>query len=301
MKKYIYIAIMMIPALSQANDLSETIRAETRDKVDIERVSPPPVAEVKDVISFSRLGQTDYILSEELGYLDEEKQIALMDVRSPKTVQPSMITFPKPPFFLQPYPPAPKPIVVDKSENALPPRGQTESWTYIVIDQNNRLLKKVDGNMPPAQPIQWDGMKGDEFLLRPDEIYSSVLSIQETRGVTRTIVGEPVSFPAVRYNKGRNIIFEFSNKKTYADGGTVILPSIQVLVDQLMNELKKYEGQPVEFIIHSRDFDLSQRRAQMWKTILEKQLLKKADQFNVKVVMPGERGDITQVVLGIAR
>lgn len=284
-----------------AGDLSETIKAETKEKVEIERVFAPPMVEVKDVIPFSRLGQTDYILSEELGYIDEDKQIALMDVRSPKTYQPSMVNFPKPPFFVQPYPTPPQPVIIDKSENALPPKGQTESWTFIVIDQNNRLLKKIDGNQPPVQAIQWDGMKGDDFLLRPDEIYSSVLSIQETRGVTKTIVGEPVSFPAVRYIKGRNIVFEFSNKKTYVDSGSDILPSIQVLVDQLINELKKYEGSNFEFIVFGKDLELAQRRAQMWRSLLEKKLLKKADKFDVKVAVPVDRGEITQILLGITR
>lgn len=281
--------------------LDVTIKGENKEKLEIERVSPPPSVDIKDVIPFSRLGQTDFILSEELGYIDEEKQVALMDVRSPKTYVPSMITFPKPPFFVQPYPTPPTPVVIDKSENALPPRGQTESWTYIVIDQNNKLLKKIEGNQPPAQAIQWDGMKGDEFLLRPDEIYSSVLSIQETRGVTRTIVGEPISLPAVRYIKGKNIIFELSNKKIYLEGNTTINPSLQVLVDQLINELKKYEGSPFDITIYSKDLDLAQRRAQAWKAMLEKNLLKKADTFNVKVTLPLDRGDITQVVLGITK
>src|SRR5262245_47956992 len=119
-----------------AAPLDVTIKGESKDKVDIERDKPVPDVLIKDVIPFSRLGQTDWVLTEELGYLDEEKQIALMDVRSPKTYAPSLVDFPKPPFFLQSYPTPPTPVVIDKREDAPAPRGQTESWTFIVVDQN---------------------------------------------------------------------------------------------------------------------------------------------------------------------
>src|SRR6184192_2509236 len=50
-----------------------TIKGQSKDKVEIERVKPVPNVLIKDVIPFSRLGQTDWVLTEELGYLDEEK------------------------------------------------------------------------------------------------------------------------------------------------------------------------------------------------------------------------------------
>ena len=83
------------PGKAGGGPLDVTIKGETKDKIEIQRVSPIPDVLIKDVIPFSRLGQTDWVLTEELGYMDEEKQIALMDVRSPKTFQPSMIDFPK--------------------------------------------------------------------------------------------------------------------------------------------------------------------------------------------------------------
>ena len=284
-----------------AAPLDMTIKGESKDKVDIERVKPEPSVLIKDVISFSRLGQTDWVLTEELGYMDEDKQIALMDVRSPKTYQPSMIDFPKPPFFLQSYPPPTTPMFVDKREDAPPPRGQTESWTFIVVDQNNRLLKKIEGTTVPNEPIQWDGMSRGTFLLRTDEIYSSMLVIQETRGVTRTIVGDPISLPALRYLKDNNIIFEFSNRRVYLEGTATFSPPLQVLVNQLMNELRKYEGAPFEITIYDKDPALGQRRVATWKAALKANILKPEDMFQVKVAAPLDRGDITQIVLSITK
>jgi hypothetical protein len=278
-----------------------TIKGQSKDKVEIERVKPIPDVLIKDVIPFSRLGQTDWVLTEELGYLDEEKQIALMDVKSPKTYKPSLIDFPKPPFFIQAYPPPPNPVFVDKRADAPPPRGQTESWTFIVVDQNNRLLKKIEGTTVPNEPIQWDGMSRGEFLLRTDEIYSSMLIIQETRGVTRTIVGDPIALPALRYLKGNNIIFEFSNRRVYAEGSPTFAPPLQVLVDQLMNELRKYEGAPFSITVFDKDPALGQRRAAAWKTALKENLLKTEDSFDVKVALPVDRGEITQVTLSITK
>lgn len=284
-----------------AAPLDMTIKGETRDKVTIERVAVPTDVAMKDVIPFSRLGQTDWILTEELGYLDEEGQVALMDVHSPKTLKPSMIEFPKPPFFVQAYPPPPVPIVVDRSPNAPPPRGENETWTFIVVDQNNEMLKKIEGNTVPAEPIQWDGITKNEFVLRTDEIYSSLLVIQETAEATRTIVGEPISLPALRYIKGNSIVFEFSNKRVYNEGQATFASALHVLVDQLMNELRKYEGSPFSVTIFDKDLDMAQRRSQMWKRELENNLLKPADTFNVKTTMPADRGAITQVVVEITR
>jgi hypothetical protein len=284
-----------------AAPLDMTIKGENRDKVTIERVAVPTDVAMKDVIPFSRLGQTDWILTEELGYLDEEGQVALMDVHSPKTLKPSMIEFPKPPFFVQAYPPPPVPIVVDRSPNAPPPRGENETWTFIVVDQNNQLLKKIEGNTVPAEPIQWDGITKGEFMLRTDEIYSSLLVIQETADIARTIVGEPISLPALRYIKGNSIVFEFSNKRVYNEGQSTFAPALHVLVDQLMNELRKYEGAPFSVTIFDKDLDLSQRRSQMWRHALESNLLKSADSFNVKTSPPTDRGSITQIVVEIIR
>jgi hypothetical protein len=171
----------------------------------------------------------------------------------------------------------------------------------LVVDQNNNLLKKIEGNTVPAEPIQWDGMNREDFVLRTDEIYSSMLIIQETPEVTRTIVGEPIWLPALRYIKGNEIVFEFSNKRVYDEGLSTFSPVLKVLVDQLMNELRKYEGQKFTITIYDRNLDLGQRRAQAWKKLLQENLLKEADKFDVKVAMPVDRGEITQVVLGITQ
>jgi hypothetical protein len=100
------IQIILIPGVMagsiHAESLDVTIKGEMKDKVTIERVAPTPDVALKDAIPFSRLGQTDFILTEEIDYLDEERQVALMDVHSPKTFQPSMIEFPKPPYSVPP-------------------------------------------------------------------------------------------------------------------------------------------------------------------------------------------------------
>jgi hypothetical protein len=289
------------PAFVFSAPMDVTIKGEAQDKIKIERVLPTPDAPLKEVIPFSRLGQTDYILTEELGYLHEEKQVALMDVHSPKTFNPSMIEFPKPPFFIQSYPPPPVPVIVDRSPNAPPPPGEQETWTFIVVDQNNNLLKRIDGNSIPTEPIQWDGMKGPLFMLRTDEIYSSLLIIKETPETTRTIVGDPVWMPALRYVRGNQIIFEFSNKRVYNESQPSFNGALQVLVDQLMNELRRYEGSPFTITIYDRDLELAQKRAKLWKTTFQAQLLQPQDQFEVKVGIPSDRGEVTQVVVEITK
>jgi len=172
--------------------LDVTVKGQSQDQIQIERVVPEPDVLMKDVIPFSRLGQTDWILSEELAYVDDAKQVALMDVKSPKTFKPSMIEFPKPPFFVQAYPPPPTPIIVDRSPDAPPIRGENEQWTFLVVDQHNNLLKKIEGNTVPTDPISWDGMRRGNFMLKTDEVYSSILIIDEGPDITRTIVGATV-------------------------------------------------------------------------------------------------------------
>ena len=302
MKKTILnLSLMMLVASATAAPLDMTVKGEIKDKVNIERVLVPTDVAMKDVIPFSRLGQTDFILTEELGYLDEEKQVALMDVHSPKTMRPSMIEFPRPPFFVQAYPPPPVPVIIDRSPNAAPPRGENETWTFIVVDQNNKLLKKIEGNTVPVEPIQWDGVINGEFVLRTDEIYSSLLVIQETPDVARTIVGEPIWLPALRYVKGNTIVFEFSNKRVYNENKASFSSALQVLVDQLMNEFRKYEGSPFSISIADKELDLAQQRAQLWKKALQNNLLKPIDKFDVKIAMPTDRGSITQIVLEITK
>lgn len=284
-----------------AEPLDVTIKGEAQDKLTIERVAASPDILLKEVVPFSRLGQTEWILSEEIGYIDEEKQIEMMDVKSPKTYRPAMIDFPKPPFFVQAYPPPPTPIVIDRSPDAPPPPGENESWTFLVVDQNNNLLKKIEGTTVPPEPIQWDGMTRGEFALRTDEIYSSMLVIQESDGATRTIVGDPIWLPALRYVKGNQIIFEFSNKRVYNEDQAVVAPAWQVLVDQLMNELRKYEGAPFDITIYDDELDLAQKRVQLWRGLLEKNLMKPADSFSLKIAKPEDRGAITRVVLEITK
>ena len=300
-KQSLGLLFFLLIANAYGAPLDVTIKGEVKDKITIERVNPATDVALKDVIPFSRLGQTDWILSEDIGYLDEERQVAMMDVHSPKTFRPSMIEFPKPPFFVQAYPPPPTPIVVDRSPNAPPLPGENESWTFIVVDQNNQLLKKIEGNTIPAEPISWDGMSKGQFMLRTDEIYSSLLTIQETPEVTRTIVGDPIWLPALRYIKGNSIVFEFSNKRVYVEGQALFAPALQVLVDQLMNELRKYEGSPFDIVISDKDQELAQKRAQLWTRTLEEGLLKPGNKFKIRVEMPVDRGEITQVNLEITK
>lgn len=284
---------------SQPLDL--TIKGQSRDRIEIERVAPEPTVEMKDVIPFSRLGQTDWILSEELGYIGEEQQISMMNVRSPKAYQPSMVEFPRPPYFVQTYPPPPTPLIVDRRPDAPPPPGEQERWTFLVIDQNNQLLKKVEGSTPPVEPIRWDGMTRGKFVLRTDEIYSSMLIIEETPGKARTIVGEPIWMPALRYLEDNKIVFEFSNKRVYNTRAAEFSPALTVLVDQLMNELRKYQGSPFEIVIFDRDLELAQQRVGLWREALEKNLLMKADGFKIRVAMPSDRGEVTRVALAITK
>jgi len=300
MKRFFAISMTMtlLGGLSAA-PLDVTVTGKFQDQVDIERVVPDPDVALKDVIPFSRLGQTDWILSEELGYVSDQGQVALMDVRSPKTFHPSMIEFPKPPFFVQSYPPPPEPIIVDRSPDALPLPGENERWTFLVVDQNNNLLKKFEGNTVPTDPISWDGMNRGAFVLKTDEIYSSMLVIQESPEVTRTIVGDPIRLPALKYVKGNQVIYEFSNKRVYAEGAPVFSPVLKVYVDQLMNELRKFQGAPFEITLYDKNFELAQRRVKAWRAELEKNLLVPGDQFSLKVARPFDRGEITQVVLSI--
>ncbi|OVE78250.1 hypothetical protein BVX98_00850 [bacterium F11] len=307
MNKYIrsvMISFIMVSFLGEgfSAPLDMTIKGKARDKVTIERVVPEADVPLKNVIPFSRLGQTDWILSEELGYLGEEKQISMMNVRSPKVYKPSMIQFPKPPYFVQTYPPPPEPIIVDRRPKAPPLPGEQERWTFIVIDQNNKLLKKIEGNTPPVEPIQWDGMSRGRFLLRTDEIYSSILIIQENPDTPpKHIVGEPVWLPALRYLKNNNLMFEFSNKRVYNEQRSDFSPALQVLVDQLMNALRKHEGAPFTVKVYGRDLELAQQRAKMWRAFLERNLLRHAEEFKVQVSPPGERGEVTQVVVAVTR
>src|SRR5579864_5914937 len=150
-------------AVSVAAPMDVTIKGENRDRVTIERVAPNPDVPLKDVVPFSRLGETDKVLSDEVGDIDEEGQVAMMDVHSPKTFHPSMIEFPKPPFFVQAYPPPPKPVIIDRRPDAPPPPGEDETWSFIVVDQDNNLLKKIEGTTVPNEPIQWDGMSNGDF------------------------------------------------------------------------------------------------------------------------------------------
>jgi hypothetical protein len=296
-----FLILALAPLTGGAAPMDVSIKGEVRDKVTIERVAPPPDVAIKDVIPFSRLGQTDFILTEELGYIDAEKQISMMDVHSPKTFRPSMIEFPKPPFFVQTYPAPPVPVVIDRSPNAPPPPGENETWTFIVVDQNNNVLKKIEGNTVPSEPITWDGMTNNRFMLQTDEIYSSMLIIKESADVSRTVAGDPIWLPALRYIKGNTIVFEFSNRRIYNDGRSSFTPALQVLVDQLMNELRKYQGAPFQVTIYDKDLDLSQKRSQMWKKTLEENLLKPAANFNVRVAMPADRGAVTEVVVEITK
>jgi hypothetical protein len=68
-----------------------------------------------------------------------------------------------------------------------------------------------------------------------------------------------------------------------------------------MNELKKYEGSPFSITVYDKDLELGQKRAKLWKQSLEQNLLHPAADFDVKVALPGDRGDITQVQLGITK
>jgi hypothetical protein len=100
-RKYIFIALAFAQGAAFAADpMDVTIKGESKEKVTIERVAPDPEVPIKDVIPFSRLGQTEWILSEELDYVDAERQEAMMDVHSHVSLSEYSIVFSTSPWLL---------------------------------------------------------------------------------------------------------------------------------------------------------------------------------------------------------
>jgi hypothetical protein len=70
------------------------------------------------------------------------------------------------------------PVVIDRSPNAPPPPGENETWTFIVVDQNNELLKKIEGLLALSES---DQARVDSYLsgtgLANNEMFMNLLDI----------------------------------------------------------------------------------------------------------------------------
>lgn len=265
-----------------AEPLDVTITGVSKDEIPVVKTPAPLGLPFREVISLSREGQTDGILAEPVEYLSPKDKTRLMELDSKQTSSPLMVQIPKPPFFhlevpnLQPY-----------------------FWEFQVVDQNNQVVRRTQGNELPTTFLEWDGYQDGVFKVLVGPAYSPVLLMTDAAGKNRRFFGDPVQLDAVQYEQDGLLHVEFSNDRLYERDGPGFAKEMKPLVDACLNVMRRRIGTPFRVIVYEKTETaaLTQKRLETWKKFLQEKLVLEPDDITLVTMSPKDRGRVTAVMM----
>lgn len=277
-----------MPGMDAPSQEKVTVQGEAKDRVPLERVTPPTELPLKDAIPFTTQEEIENILKGEIEHLDPSEQVRLMNVRSPRPYTPTLVEFPKPPYFAMAYP---------FGSDSPAPATELKRWKFQVTDHTGETLFEREGASMPLETLSWDGYEGGAFKLTVDEVYTAVLTVETAQGSERTWTGDPVRLPVLKYAKGRDMVYEFSNRRLYQENRSAFKPEFSPYVEEVLNDLKRRSDPRGSITILDRDNQgsLSVSRGKLWQDTLSSSLLKAPESFSVKQEPWDDTGGITRV------
>ena len=171
--------------VAESKPLDVTIMGEAKDEVPLIKDPPPMTLSFEEVVGLSREGQTARVLSGSIAHLTHEQKSGLVQLDSRQTVIPLAVRIPRAPFFqMEP-----------------PPGTASTRWELRVVDQNNRMVGRLEGTSLPPELVSWDGFSEGEFKVKAGPAYTPLLEVTDAQGKKQITFGEPAQWDALQYEQ----------------------------------------------------------------------------------------------------
>ncbi len=265
------------------DSLDVTITGEAKDEIPPGKEPPPLDVPFQDVASLSREGQREQVLSDPVQHMAAEQQVKLLALDSRQTASPLLIHIPSPPFF-----------------RLEPPQGLSPYlWELQVVDQNNQVIKSLQGTTLPFPFLEWDGFDQETFKLRVGPAYTSILTVRDADGKSRRYFGEPIQLDALQYEEDGLLHIEFNNSRLYRRGSAEFSPDVVPLLRASLDIMRRRVGTTFRVVIYEDPSasGLSQKRLEAWKTLLQNELVISAEDITLVAMAPQDRGKVTALMM----
>lgn len=264
--------------------LSETVKGEIKEKLDIQK--PPPSIElnVKEIID-SGTDRTDEVLQQAKpipGDADFE-HYAFLD--SNQIIRPWMPLLPEPPLVTF-YPGLSK--------------VAAKRWEFKVSDQTGEVVKTISGKGIPPRSLQWDGHNERGTYITVGTLYSYQFVTYDDHSNASTFPGEPFQLDALMYTQKDKVFVEFSNDKLFTKDQSTIIPSMDGLWQRAIDVIRENSNKPltVEMYADSVKSPLAEERRQLLINTISDATNIPAVDIRHKVDKVTDRGNICRLVMG---
>lgn len=263
--------------------LSQDIEAASHDEVPI-LLEPPAVnLPFKDVVGFSRPGQTESVLTGPVDHLPANEMLGLAVLDMRQAVSPLQFQIPSPPFIIM----------------EIPGGYSTSNWSFRVEDQSEQTVYQTGGMRVPQDVVLWDGFKDGAVGVLAGVVYQPVLKLTDGRGIPQQFFGDPIQLDVLQYDQGGILHVEFSNAVLFQRDSADFVLDAAPLVRALLNIMRSQAGAPLRIVVHEdeRGRPLAEKRVVKFRQFLEDALVLSSESFEVAAEPAGPRGSVTEFLI----
>lgn len=272
------------PAMEPNQPLSETVKGEIKEKLEIQK--PPPSIElnVKEIID-SGTDRTDEVLQQARPIPSDAdfEHYAMLD--SKQVLHPWQPLVPEPPLVTF-YPGLSK--------------VATKRWEFKVSDQGGEVVKTISGKGVPPRSVQWDGRNERNAFITVGTLYSYQFVTYDEHGNAQTFPGEPFQLDALKYDQKNKVFIEFANDRLFTTDQATINSNMTGLWERALDIIRENSNKPVTVEVYADSVKsplAEERRQAVINSISDATNIPAVD-IRHKVDKVADRGLITRIVMG---
>ena len=263
--------------------MSETIKGEVKEELQIQKPAPTIELDVKDIIE-SGTAQTDQVLQEARPVPSSEDFEHYSQINSNQIVRPWLPLIPEPPLVTF-YPGLSK--------------VATKTWEFKVSDETGEIVKTIKGRGVPPRSIEWNGVNEKGQYITVGTLYSYQFVTYDDHGNAQTFPGESFQLDALMYKEKGKIYVEFANKRLFQDDASTIRSVMEGMWNRAIDIVRANSDKPltVEVYAASVKSPLAEERRQTAVNSISDSTNIPAVDIRHKVDKITDRGDILRLVM----
>jgi len=262
--------------------LSETIKGEVKEHLEIQKPAPTINLDVKEIIE-SGTAQTENVLQEPKPVPNAEDFAYYSKLNSNQVVRPWMPLIPEPPLVTF-YPGLSK--------------VASRRWEFRVSNETGDIIKTIRGKGIPPHQIEWNGLNERGEYIRVGTLYSYQFITFDEHENAQTFPGEPFQLDAIEYHQKGKIVVEFATKKLFQDEQASFRPTMSGLWERAIDVIRQNSNQilTVELYVEDPKSQLAEQRRQAAVSSISDTTNLPAVDVHHRIDKVGERGEVLRLV-----
>ncbi len=295
--KFLLLSLVFVSAVS-AENLNVTISGDSKEKAELETLSPKPTIPTPEEMTFSLDGGKSAVENEVIP-LSVAQAAFHSDLSNFEA--PVLPIIPGAPFIVQPIPSERDPALANFRPFGRPQKTKPAitAWEFFVIDDRNREQFRLSGTDLSTAPFVWDGQGKDGLVLQPDESYFPFMIFKSSANLTVRVPGEAERYLCFARRVQADEIILFGERlynfdqASFSDAGQLYLRDLKHRF-ALMDPRQPITAE-IRFPENKRD--LAESRKKTWIEFLESSLDRKIDPKRVTLNETSGDRFLTEVTL----